>query len=88
MTFALAPHVTATETAHGMVLLDARRGTYWQLNATGAAVLLALTSGTDPASAAAGLTAAHPEAAATAAADVTAFLTTLREAGLVTGGAA
>ncbi|MFB4313074.1 lasso peptide biosynthesis PqqD family chaperone [Actinomadura sp. 21ATH] len=83
MTIALAPHVTATETEHGMVLLDERRGTYWQLNATGAAVLTALTSGTDTASAAAILTAAHPESAPRALADVTAFLATLREAGLL-----
>ena len=42
MNFALAPHVTATPTEHGVVLLDERTGRYWQMNDTAALVLRCL----------------------------------------------
>jgi hypothetical protein len=45
MTFSLAPHVTTTETEHGVVLLDERTGRYWQMNGTGTLVLRSLIEG-------------------------------------------
>ncbi|GAB2714390.1 lasso peptide biosynthesis PqqD family chaperone [Kitasatospora kifunensis] len=80
--FALRPHVTATPTGDGMVLLDQRSGKYWQLNATAALVLRALLEGASPEQAAAALTAAHPAAADRAAEDVSALVDRLRTVNL------
>lgn len=41
----LASHVTYSEVDGGAILLDTRRGRYWQLNATGAEVVKGLDSG-------------------------------------------
>lgn len=83
MTFALAPHVSVTETGNGMVLLDERAGRYWQLNATGAAVVRLLAGGGTVEGAIATLCAAHPLASERAAADVEALLRSLRAAQVV-----
>ncbi|MBC3844429.1 PqqD family protein [Streptacidiphilus sp. 4-A2] len=45
----LRPHVTATPSGRGMILLDTRSGKYWQLNDTGALVLRNLLRGATPA---------------------------------------
>ncbi|MFC0601086.1 lasso peptide biosynthesis PqqD family chaperone [Streptomyces palmae] len=47
MTLTLARDVVPTETEHGTVLLDERRGRYFKLNHTGAFVLRALLDGAD-----------------------------------------
>ncbi|KNB54284.1 hypothetical protein AC230_05540 [Streptomyces caatingaensis] len=67
-----------------MVLLDERRGRYWQLNGTGALVLRALLDGATPEEAAALLARTHPVSRDRAAADVAALLEHLTRAGLVT----
>ncbi|NYI07610.1 lasso peptide biosynthesis PqqD family chaperone [Allostreptomyces psammosilenae] len=81
--FALRPHVSATDTEHGMVLLDERTGRYWQLNATGATVVRLLLGGHGVPDAVTALTTAHPEAAERVADDVEALLRALREARVV-----
>lgn len=84
MTLALAPHVCATVTEDGMVLLDERTGRYWQLNGTGAAVLRHLLDGSTVDAAAARLRERHPDAADRIAADVAGLLDSLHAAKLVT----
>jgi hypothetical protein len=44
----LRADVTYCDTEDGLVLLDGRRGRYWQLNTTGATVLRALLDGATP----------------------------------------
>jgi Coenzyme PQQ synthesis protein D (PqqD) len=51
----LARDVTVTAVESGAVILDGRRGRYWQLNESGAAVLRMLLEGADPAATAASL---------------------------------
>ncbi|MFC0601262.1 lasso peptide biosynthesis PqqD family chaperone [Streptomyces palmae] len=82
--FTLCDHIALTETAGGAVLLNQRTGQYWQLNATATLLARTLRRGATAAEAAAALAAHHPAAADRAAADVTAFLTTLTEAGALT----
>jgi type II secretory pathway component PulK len=79
----LRANVTARPTEDGMVLLDERTGRYWQLNATGAAVLAALLNGATPGQVADRLVAARPVSHQRAAADVTALLDELTRANLV-----
>jgi len=55
MRLTLARDVTLTDVETGAVLLDGRKGRYWQLNASGSAVLRRLLDGADPATVAAGL---------------------------------
>jgi hypothetical protein len=45
MSFVLAPDVSCTEADPGLVLLDGRRGKYFQLNGTGADILRSLLEG-------------------------------------------
>ncbi len=80
MTFALAPHVTATPTEHGMVLLDERTGRYWQLNDTGATVLRCLLDGGSVESAVTALRIRFPDAGDQLTQDVTALVEALRTA--------
>jgi hypothetical protein len=80
--FALRPHVTATPTGDGMMLLDQRSGWYWQINATAALVLRTLLDGATAEEAATALTAAYPAAAGRAADDVAALVRQLHEARL------
>ena len=80
MTFALAPHVTATPTELGMVLLDERTGRYWQLNDTGATVLRCLLDGGSVESAVTALRIRFPDAGDQLTQDVTALVEALRTA--------
>ncbi|MCH6159223.1 lasso peptide biosynthesis PqqD family chaperone [Streptomyces marispadix] len=79
----LHPDVACTATEDGMILLDERDGRYWQLNATGAAVVEALVDGATPRQIADRLAATRPVDRQRACDDVTALLTQLTRAGLV-----
>jgi hypothetical protein len=83
MTFALPQEVTVAESENGLVLLDQRNGRYWQLNATGAAVLRLLLDGYSPTAAAARVGRDYPEASERVRDDVLNLLDALREAGLI-----
>ncbi|MGW1992104.1 lasso peptide biosynthesis PqqD family chaperone [Embleya sp. NPDC001921] len=83
MTITLAPDVTATEVPDGLVLLDQRKGRYWQLNATGARALRLLLDGHTADDAAARLARTSPAAAARAHHDVRNLLRALCNARLV-----
>lgn len=83
MTFALASHVTVTETGNGMVLLDERTGGYWLLNGTGATVVRFLQQGGTVEEAITALRESHPSASQRVAADVEALLRSLRAAQVV-----
>ncbi|MFD7713180.1 lasso peptide biosynthesis PqqD family chaperone [Streptomyces sp. NPDC059785] len=85
MTRRLRDDVTCCPTDDGMVLLDERDGRYWQLNATGAAVVQALLDGATPDRIADRLAATRPVDPARAAADVAAFLDRLTRARLLAG---
>lgn len=76
--------VSTAETEYGAVLLDERSGRYWQLNPTGAVIVRTLLAGGDPAQAVTALTGEFDVDDAQAARDVTALVTQLRSAGLVT----
>ncbi|MEU7132977.1 lasso peptide biosynthesis PqqD family chaperone [Streptomyces sp. NPDC046261] len=78
MSFALRADVTATETEHGTVLLDQRRGRYYQLNPTGALALRALLDGAGTEGAARALCETYGIPAQRAEADVAALLESLR----------
>ncbi|WKU43183.1 lasso peptide biosynthesis PqqD family chaperone [Streptomyces sp. VNUA116] len=84
MTFALRRHVSATDTDHGMVLLDEAGGRYWQLNSTGALILHSLLDDATPQQTAQRLGERHPALPAErTAGDVASFIRTLTEARLV-----
>ncbi|MGK5532623.1 lasso peptide biosynthesis PqqD family chaperone [Streptomyces sp. URMC 129] len=74
MSLRLRRDVTARDTGTGMVLLDERKGRYWQLNATGALVLRALLAGATVEEAAERLAADRAVAREQAAADVGALI--------------
>ncbi|GGZ37661.1 hypothetical protein GCM10010365_68000 [Streptomyces poonensis] len=74
MTFTLAPDVVPTDTEHGTVLLDERRGRYFKLNATGTLVLRALLDGASGERAAALLQERYGIDAERARADVSALI--------------
>jgi len=80
MNFALAPHVTATPTEHGVVLLDERTGRYWQMNDTAALVLRCLLDGGTVESAVTALRTRFPDAGDQLTQDVTALVDALRAA--------
>ncbi|MGI8334545.1 lasso peptide biosynthesis PqqD family chaperone [Actinomadura scrupuli] len=84
MSLRLRADVSTTDTEYGAVLLDERSGDYWQLNPTGALILVRLLAGDDPAQAAAALAAEYDVDEARALLDVTALLEGLRSARLVT----
>ncbi|GLW09539.1 hypothetical protein Misp01_46680 [Microtetraspora sp. NBRC 13810] len=84
MTLTLRDGVSATPTDEGMVLLDEHGGRYWQLNDTGALVLVALLDGATPGEAARRLLDRHPGLDPDRARDdVSSLLTSLRVARLV-----
>jgi Coenzyme PQQ synthesis protein D (PqqD). len=83
MSFSLAPYVTATDTEHGVVLLDERTGRYWQMNDTAAVVLRCLLAGGGVESAITTLRSRFPEAADHIAQDVTDLVEALRAARVV-----
>lgn len=78
----LAPDVTVTEADGGLVLLDERRGRFYQLNPAGATALRLLLDGRPDEEVAAAL--GDP---ARALPDVRALTDALLRSGLVTGGA-
>ncbi|MFE2515485.1 lasso peptide biosynthesis PqqD family chaperone [Streptomyces mirabilis] len=83
MKLSLARDVTLTVVDTGAVLLDGRRGRYWQLNHSGAGVLRQLLDGEAPDAAAAGLCAAAPVSDDQARQDVQALIDALSAAKLV-----
>ncbi|MFJ1604773.1 lasso peptide biosynthesis PqqD family chaperone [Streptomyces sp. NPDC088253] len=83
MKLTLARDVTLTVVDSGAVLLDGRRGRYWQLNHSGAGVLRQLLDGTAPDAAAAGLCAEAPVSDDQARQDVQALIDALSAAHLV-----
>lgn len=62
MTWHLPVHITFTETPTGAVLLDRRRGKYWQLNGSAAVVVKHLLHDGDISSAVAVLADRYPAA--------------------------
>ncbi|WP_158888068.1 lasso peptide biosynthesis PqqD family chaperone [Amycolatopsis anabasis] len=84
MPLTLRPHVSATDTDDGMVLLDEASGSYYQLNPVGALILRALMDGADTDRAASAIAARYQVSRAQAADDIAALRAALREAGLVT----
>lgn len=85
MSLRLGPDVVTCDTDGGLVLLDSRRGRYWQLNATGAAILRGLLSGAAVERIAAELSRKQPVAADRAAEDIGALVEQLTRARLVEG---
>nr|QHZ32194.1 lasso peptide biosynthesis PqqD family chaperone [Streptomyces humidus] len=83
MKLSLARDVTLTSVDTGAVLLDGRRGRYWQLNQSGSAILRRLLDGESPAATAASLSAAAPVSEAQARQDVRALVESLSAANLV-----
>ncbi|MET9294169.1 lasso peptide biosynthesis PqqD family chaperone [Streptomyces sp. NPDC003077] len=83
MKLSLARDVTLTPLDSGAVLLDGRRGRYWQLNESGSTILRKLLDGDTPDTAAAGLSAAAPVSEAQAHKDVMALVDALSAANLV-----
>ncbi|MEU1027632.1 lasso peptide biosynthesis PqqD family chaperone [Streptomyces mirabilis] len=83
MKLTLARDVTLTVVDTGAVLLDGRRGRYWQLNHSGAGVLRQLLDGKAPDAAAAGLCSAAPVSDDQARQDVQALIDALSAAKLV-----
>ncbi|CAL9325255.1 lasso peptide biosynthesis PqqD family chaperone [Streptomyces sp. SudanB182_2057] len=79
----LRPHVTTVATDDGLVLLDERRGRYWQLNTTAAAILEHLARGSDPRTTAEHLVSRYGIAREQAESDIHAFLDRLHSAGLL-----
>jgi hypothetical protein len=79
----LRPDVFVTDTDNGLVLLDGRSGRYWEVNGTGAVTLRGLLDGDSADQVAKALTARYDVPLDQAAADVTSFISSLRDAGLV-----
>ncbi|MFD8993590.1 lasso peptide biosynthesis PqqD family chaperone [Streptomyces abikoensis] len=86
MTFSPNPHITATATVTepGTVLLDQRRGRYFQLNTTGGLILRTLLGNGSPEQAATMLTERYGTTLQQARGDVTRLLNALTAARLVT----
>ncbi|GAA3502081.1 lasso peptide biosynthesis PqqD family chaperone [Streptomyces albogriseolus] len=83
MKLSLARDVTLTPVDSGAVLLDGRRGRYYQLNASGSAILRKLLDGDTPATAAASLSESAPVSEERVHQDVLALVRALSEADLV-----
>ncbi|AJE44470.1 lasso peptide biosynthesis PqqD family chaperone [Streptomyces nodosus] len=83
MKLSLARDVTLTDINSGAVLLDGRRGRYWQLNASGCAVLRRLLDGEGPDAVVAGMAAAAPVDAERVRKDIQALIGSLSAAELV-----
>ncbi|MGA5145594.1 lasso peptide biosynthesis PqqD family chaperone [Streptomyces griseoincarnatus] len=83
MKLSLARDVTLTPVDSGAVLLDGRRGRYYQLNTSGSAILHKLLDGDTPAAAAASLSESAPVSEERVHQDVLALVRSLSEADLV-----
>jgi len=84
--FSLSRDVTVTDVETGVVLLDGRRGRYWRLNHSGAAVLRSLLEGKSPAETADQLRGDAAIPVEQALHDVTATIDLLRKARLLSVG--
>ena len=82
MSVRLCFDVATADTDDGTVLLNERTGRYWQLNATGAEVLLQLLAGHTPSQVANKLAERHRIEVNQAQQDVTAVIDQLQAAGL------
>ncbi|WP_338695983.1 lasso peptide biosynthesis PqqD family chaperone [Streptomyces sp. Q6] len=83
MKLSLARDVTLTDVESGAVLLDGRHGRYWQLNASGTAVLRRLLDGHAPDEVAASMSEVAPVAEDRARQDVRALIDSLSAAHLL-----
>ncbi|MBT2410055.1 lasso peptide biosynthesis PqqD family chaperone [Streptomyces sp. ISL-12] len=83
MKLSLARDVTLTSVDSGAVLLDGRRGRYFQLNESGSTILRRLLDGQTPDAAAASLSASAPVSEDQARQDVRALVDALSAAHLV-----
>lgn len=83
MKLRLARDVSLTDVDSGAVLLDGRHGRYWQLNASGSAVLRRLLDGQTPEAIALGLAGMAPVSGDEAQRDVLALIEVLRASRLV-----
>jgi hypothetical protein len=79
----LSLDVTTTETDYGTVLLDQRRGQYWQLNPTGTLIVRTLLAGGSQEDAVRVLVEEFDVDRDQAARDVLALVEELRDSGLV-----
>jgi len=83
MNVSLARDVTLTPIESGAVLLDGRRGRYWELNESGSNALQKLLDGDSIESAATGLFASAPVSDEQACGDLQALVDALQSANLV-----
>ncbi|MFD5480866.1 lasso peptide biosynthesis PqqD family chaperone [Streptomyces hawaiiensis] len=83
MKLSLARDATLTPIDSGAVLLDGRRGRYWQLNESGSTILRKLLDGETPDTTAASLSASAPVSEVQAQQDVMALVDALSAANLV-----
>ncbi|MDT0346395.1 lasso peptide biosynthesis PqqD family chaperone [Streptomyces litchfieldiae] len=81
----LSPDVVTCDTDDGLVLLDSRRGRYWQLNATGAAIVRGLLAGAAVERIATELSRKQPVTADRAAEDIRTLVDQLTRARLIEG---
>ncbi|KFU76048.1 Coenzyme PQQ synthesis protein D (PqqD) [Amycolatopsis lurida] len=84
MSLAFRPNVSIVDTDYGSVLLDERKGRYFQLNPSGRIVVRTLLEGGDSEEAAGALIEEYDVSRERAEQDVTALVEGLRAAGLVT----
>ncbi|MFI7121468.1 lasso peptide biosynthesis PqqD family chaperone [Amycolatopsis sp. NPDC049868] len=84
MSLAFRPNVSIVDTDYGSVLLDERKGRYFQLNPSGRIVVRTLLEGGDSEEAAGALIEEYDVSRERAERDVTALVEGLRAAGLVT----
>lgn len=84
MSLAFRPNVSIVDTDYGSVLLDERKGRYFQLNPSGRIVVRTLLEGGDSDQAAGALIEEYDVSRERAEQDVTALVEGLRAAGLVT----
>ncbi|GGR59968.1 MULTISPECIES: lasso peptide biosynthesis PqqD family chaperone [Streptomyces] len=82
MPLQLRADVTLCETTDALVLLDGRRGRYWQLNGTAATILRALLAGATPEQISADLSRKQPVTPDQATRDTTALIDQLLKARL------
>lgn len=83
MTLRMHEHVSLVRTEYGAVLLDERKGQYFQLNPTGCLVAQGVIDHSSPESIAASLAQEYDVSEEQARKDVTILIGRLREAGLV-----
>ncbi|MFB9928440.1 lasso peptide biosynthesis PqqD family chaperone [Amycolatopsis halotolerans] len=85
MALQLSDHVTMTSVDDSVVLLDERKGRYWQLNSTAAGILRELVAGSRPEDLRDRLAAASGADRDTVERDMRDFVRQLQSAGLISG---